>query len=119
MVSWFTYTKKVGYMRMLPDGTPDFDLLRAKKLIVSYDKLLKEALKMGFCYNDDICTYLHNERAMWINKIEQDSDFELICKLWKNGSVHVYNREDYLRHTQGNKVADRWRWSQLTRKGEK
>lgn len=106
-------------MRREKDGSFDRDVQHAIRLIKSYEKLLNEAIKLGFCYNDDICTYLHNERAHWINKIEQDSDSELLCKVWKNGTVHVYDREEYLRHTQGKKVAAQWRAAQTRRQYDK
>ena len=96
-------------MKRLPNGEYDRDVLHAVKLIKNYDKLLREALKMGFCYNDDICSVLHNERAFWMNKLEQDSDDELICQIWKNGTVHVYDRAEYLTHTQGKEVGRKWK----------
>lgn len=90
-------------MRMLENGELDAEVLHAMRLIEDYNKLLKHALKLGFSYNDNIVTLLHNERARWWNQIEETG--ELLVKEWKSGDIHVYNREDYLAGKRGT------RWS--------
>lgn len=90
-------------MQILADGSLDWDAEHAKLLIGKYEKLLHYAIKQGFCYNDDIVTYLHNERAYWMNKVSQDSNNELIAVIWKDGSVHIYNRISYCNRKYGRK----------------
>lgn len=74
------------------------------KLIKIYDQLLKHALRLNLCYNDTIVDVAHNARSFFINKIEQDSDDVLLVKVWKDGSVHVYNRAEYCKKMYGSKV---------------
>lgn len=83
-------------MRRLENGELDFEANHTARLIEDYGKLLKHALKLGFCYNDDIVNFLHNERALLWQKIESESNFELLVKEWKNGDIHVYDRAEYL-----------------------
>ena len=90
-------------MEILKDGTPDRELKHEMMLVEKYDRILKYVIKLGFCYNDDIATEAHNLRAMHINLIEQKSNYKLICKLWKNGTCHVYDRAQYLSHMYGKK----------------
>lgn len=87
----------------LIDGKPDKEAEHAALLIGKYEKLLNAAIRLGFCYNDDIVTYLHNERAYWINKVLQDSNNEIIAVVWKNGTVHIYDRLEYCKHKYGKK----------------
>ena len=69
-------------------------------LISAYNKLLKHALQLGFCYNDDIVVGLHNKIAEQIQTIKKDSNNELICKIWKNGKVVVCNRKEYIAYQE-------------------
>lgn len=39
--------------------------------IDKYTQTLNALIKLGWCYNDDIVTYCHNERAILLGKIEQ------------------------------------------------
>ena len=71
------------------------------KLLKMCEKLYKAAEKIGFNYSFDIMTYLNNEIASRMGFIEQDSDYDLLVKIWKDHSVHIYDRAEYVGHTQG------------------
>lgn len=71
------------------------------KILKMYEQLYKAAEKIGFNYSFDIMTILHNEVATRIGYIEQDSDYDLLIKIWKDHSVHIYDRAEYVGHTQG------------------
>lgn len=102
-------------MRRLENGELDREAYHAAWLIENYGKLLRQALKLGFSYNDDVVNYLHNERALWWQKIEGDSNFELLVKEWKNGEIHVYDRAEYL----AGKKQKHGRWTGVrNKKGE-
>ena len=55
----------------------------------------------GASANDDIAVGIHNERADWIDQVEQRSNGKLIVKIWKDGTVHIYDRDKYLAHKFG------------------
>ncbi len=86
-------------MKINKDGTYDRDLEHAIHMVKLWEKTVNALIKIGWCYNDFILSSAHNERAYWINKIEQDSNYILLCKVWNDGSVHVYDRKKYLKHS--------------------
>lgn len=90
-------------MKIMEDGTYDSELQIAVWNVANYEKLHNKASKLGFTIMSDVLSFLHNERAYWINKIEQGSDYALLCKIWKDGSVHIYDRQSYLDHRYGKK----------------
>lgn len=74
-----------------------FELKNLKKFV----KLQRAAEKIGFNYSYDIMDYLHNEIAFRMNKIEQANDDEYLVSIWKDGTVHVYDRKAYCEHKYG------------------
>lgn len=72
--------------------------------------LMKYAEKIGFSAMDqgDYQLYwgLHNDRAHFINKVEDYNDCEFVVKIWEDGSVHLYDRYEYVRHKCGKKGAE-------------
>ena len=72
--------------------------------------LMKHAEKIGFSPEDqgDYRLYmgLHNDRAHFIQKVEDFNNCEFVVKIWKDGSVHLYDRYSYVCHRYGKKDAE-------------
>ena len=64
-----------------------------------YTKTINVLIKIGWCYNDDIVTTVHNDRAALIHEVEKLSKGKLITRPTRNGkgNYKVYNREEYLK----------------------
>lgn len=75
--------------------------------------LMKAAERLGFSPEDggDYKLYmgLHSDRAHFINKLEDFNQGEFVATIWKDGSVHVYNRIGYISNKCGSKAADHLR----------
>ena len=97
-------------MKILADGSLVRYAEIAKWHIEKYEKLLNYAIKQGFSDFDDVTTWLHNEQAYWMNKVLNDSNNELIAVVWKDGSVHIYNRISYCNHKFGRKKSKYYKW---------
>lgn len=69
--------------------------------INKYTKTIDVLIKLGWSYNTDFITECHNERAMLMSKIEQETDYEWLPKIWKNGKCVVYDRKMYLQNKKG------------------
>lgn len=94
-IKWKDNLKSIG--TDIPRVVPN-DIYMAMSSIEFYTKTIKALLKVGWSYSgvDGVIDGFHNARAMKINEVEQYNGDEYIVKFWKDGSVHLYNRKEYL-----------------------
>ena len=87
-----------------------YDIYKWLWRIEALTKLMKHAEKIGFSPNDGgdyhLYTGLHNDRAHFIMNVENFNDHEFVVKIWKDGSVHLYDRYEYVCHKCGKKGAE-------------
>lgn len=94
-IRWKDNLKSIG--TDIPGVVPN-NIYMAMSNIEFYTKTIKALLKVGWSYNgvDGVISDFHNRRAMNINMIEQYNNGEYIVKIWKDDSIHLYNRKEYL-----------------------
>lgn len=87
-----------------PQVVPN-EIYMAMSSIVFYTKTIKALEKVGWSYNgrDCLISDIHNQRAMEINKIEDYDNHKYIVKFWKDDSVHLYIRKEYIKNKYGNR----------------
>ena len=84
-----------------------YDIYKWLWRIEALTKLMKHAEKIGFSPNDggDYHLYmgLHSDRAHFIQSVEDFNGHEFVVTIWKGGSVHLYDRYEYVCHKYGKK----------------
>ena len=102
-IKWKDNLKSIG--TDIPRVVPN-EIYMAMSDIVFYTKTIKALEKVGWSHNgrDGLISGIHNERAVNINFVEQYDDDKYIVKFWKDDSVHLYNRKDYLKNKYGIKA---------------
>ena len=88
-------------MEILANGKLDREAHYAWFQITMLEACMRAVYRKGASANDDIAVGIHNERADWIDQVEQRSNGKLIVKIWKDGTVHIYDRDKYLAHKFG------------------
>ena len=87
----------------LENGKPDKDMAWELEKIQRFEKLYRYAEKIGFNYSWDIMDILHNEIALRTQYIETQTNYEVLITIWKDGTVHAYDRKKYCEHRYGKK----------------
>ena len=96
-IKWKDNLKSIGTGK--PRVVPH-EIYSAMSSIEFYTRTIKALEKVGWSYNgrDGLISGIHNERAVKINFVEQYDDDKYIVKFWKDDSVHLYNRKEYLKN---------------------
>lgn len=83
------------------------EIYMAMSSIVFYTKTIKALERVGWSPNgrDFLISDIHNMRAESIGIVEDYDNHKYIVKFWKDGSVHLYLRKEYLK----NKYGKEWR----------
>lgn len=81
------------------------DIYMAMSSIVFYTKTIKALERVGWSYDgrDGVISGFHNERAIKIGFVEDYDNHKYLVKFWKDGSVHLYRRDEYIKNRYGNK----------------
>ena len=99
-IKWKDNLKSIGTDK--PRVVPN-DIYMAMSSIEFYTKTIKALLKVGWSYSgvDGVIDGFHNARATKINFVEQYDDDKYVVKFWKDDSIHLYNRKEYLKNKYG------------------
>lgn len=102
-IKWKDNLKSIG--TDIPRVVPN-EIYMAMSSIEFYTKTIKALVKVGWSYSgtDGVIDGFHNARATKINFVEQYDDDKYIVKFWKDDSVHLYNRKEYLKNKYGIKA---------------
>lgn len=102
-IKWKDNLKSIG--TDIPRVVPN-DIYMAMSSIEFYTKTIKALQRVGWSYNgrDGVIDGFHNERAMQINIVEQYDNHKYLVHFWKDGSVHLYDRKEYIKNKYGKKV---------------
>lgn len=101
-IMWKDNLKSIG--TDLPNTVPN-EIYMAMSSIVFYTKTIKALERVGWSYNgrDGVISNFHNERAMKIGFVEEYDNHKYIVKFWKDDSVHLYLRKEYLKNKYGSR----------------
>lgn len=82
------------------------EIYMAMSSIEFYTKTIKALERVGWSYNgrDGVIGGFHNERVIQIGIVEQYDNHKYLVKFWKDGSVHLYLRKEYLKNKFGKEV---------------
>lgn len=101
-IMWRDNLKSIG--TDIPRVVPN-EIYMAMSSIVFYTKTIKALEKVGWKFSgrDGVISDFHNERALQIGIVEQYDDHKYLVKFWKDDSVHLYLRKEYLKNKYGKK----------------
>ncbi len=99
-IKWRDNLKSIG--TDLPKVVPN-EIYMAMSSIEFYTKTIKALMKVGWSPSgaDGLISSIHNERAIAIGKVEQYDNGKYLVKFWKDGSIHLYTRQEYLKNRYG------------------
>ncbi len=99
---WKDNLKSIG--TNIPRTVPN-DIYMAMSSIVFYTKTINALVKIGWSYNgtDGVVAGFHNARAEKISFIEGYDNHKYLVHIWNDSSVHLYDRQLYLKNRYGKK----------------
>lgn len=99
-IKWKDNLKSIG--TNIPRVVPN-EIYMAMSSIEFYTKTIRALERVGWSYSgrDGMIWGIHNERAIQINIVEQYNDHMYLVKFWKDDSVHLYLRNEYLKNRYG------------------
>ena len=99
-IKWKENLNRIG--TDLPNVVPN-EIYMSMSSIVFYTKTIKALERVGWSPNgrDCLISGIHNMRAMEIGKVENYDNHKYLVKFWKDDSVHLYIRKDYLKNRYG------------------
>lgn len=102
-IKWRDNLKSIG--TDIPRVVPN-EIYMAMSSIEFYTKTIKALEKVGWSYSgrDGLISGVHNERAIQINKVEEYGNHKYLVKFWKDDSVHLYFRDEYLKNKYGRRA---------------
>jgi len=102
-IKWKDNLKSIG--TDIPRVVPN-DIYMAMSDIVFYTKTIKALERVGWSYSgrDGVISGFHNARAQKICFVEDYENYKYLVKIWKDDSVHLYLRKEYLKNRYGKKI---------------
>lgn len=102
-IKWKDNLKSIG--TDIPRVVPN-DIYMAMSSIEFYTKTIKALLRVGWSYSgrDGVINGFHNARAERMNFVEDYDDHKYLVHIWKDDSVHLYQRQLYLKNRYGKKI---------------
>lgn len=102
-IKWKDNLKSIG--TDIPRVVPN-EIYMAMSSIEFYTKTIKALERVGWKYSgrDGMITGIHNERAIQIDIVEQYGNHKYLITFWKDGSAHLYFRDEYLKNKYGRRA---------------
>ena len=101
-IKWKDNLKSIG--TNIPQVVPN-DIYSAMSSIEFYTKTIKALERVGWSYSgrDGVIDGFHNARAEKILFVEQYDGYKYLVHFWKDDSVHLYDRQLYIKNMYGSK----------------